>query len=192
MTSTSSAQSAGVPATILLGLDDKQKRHASYFVEDEADRAASAAQVMGMVSLPVTDTELTDLALQLPRGKIFGSGKAFVPFVGEKLFERLSARLPDPTVLKTLRATSKAAEEEAAASNAIAPSLPHDWDTLKIGDLVLATEGEQEGWWEAVITGIASDTLALRWRDWRDEPPFSRQRDQVALMWSPPTTPSSN
>jgi hypothetical protein len=192
MTSTSSAQSAGVPATILLGLDDKQKRHASYFVEDEADRAAAAAQVMGMVSLPVTDTELTDLALQLPRGKIFGSGKAFVPFVGEKLFERLSARLPDPTVLKTLRAAAKAAEEETAASTAIVPTLPRDWDTLKVGDLVLATEGEQEGWWEAVVKNVVGEMFTLQWRDWQDEPVFVRKRDQVALMWSPPTTPSSN
>jgi hypothetical protein len=180
------------PATILLGLDDKHKRHASYFIEGEAERAAAAAQVMGMITLPVTDTELSDLALQLPRGKIFGSGKAFVPFVGEKLFEQLSARLPDPTVLKNLRAAAKAAEEEAASSNAISPTLPKDWDTLKVGDLVLATEGDQEGWWEAVVKGIAGGNLSLRWRDWPDEPPFMRRPEQVALMWAPPETTPSN
>lgn len=192
MTSIFPAPTGDAPAAILIGLDDKQKRHASYFVQEDAERAVAAATTMGMASLPVSDAELSALAAKLPKGKIFSSGKAFVPFVGEALFDQLAARLPDPSVLQALRATAKAAEEDAAAAFKAAHTLPRDWDALKIGDLVLATEGEQEGWWEAVITGIAGEILALRWRDWPDESPFSRQRDQVALMFSPPEATAKN
>jgi len=37
---------------------------------------------------------MADLAAKLPTGKLFSSGKAFVPFVGQALFERLVAYLP--------------------------------------------------------------------------------------------------
>jgi hypothetical protein len=169
-------------ATILLGLDDKDKRHASFFTADQAEEAVHAATKMGMAALPVTDDELSALATKLPKGKIFGSGKAFVPFVGEALFERLAAHLPDPSVLPSLRAAANAAE---AASEPVAKvyNQPKDWGVIAVGDLVLASDGPGEGWWEAVVQAVTGEMFTLLWRDWPDEfPKFVRTRDQIGLL----------
>ncbi len=67
-------------AVVVLGLDDKRKPHASAFTASEAELAVKAAGLMGMQVLrPETDDQRA-LAAKLPRGRIFASGKGFVPF----------------------------------------------------------------------------------------------------------------
>jgi hypothetical protein len=39
-----------------------------------------------------------------------------------------------------------------------------------------------DGWWEATVTEVDNDILVLRWRDWPDEPAFSRPRSELALQ----------
>jgi hypothetical protein len=177
--STSSAQPAS--ATILLGLDDKQKRHASCFTADQSEQAALAAVKMGMAALPVAGDELASLASKLPKGKIFGSGKAFVPFVGEALFEKIAAHLPNRSVLPKLRAAAGAAEQ-ADKPQAKSHTRPKDWGALVVGDLVLANDGDGEGWWESVVHAVTGEMITLTWRDWPDEPRFVRTRDQIGLL----------
>ena len=55
---------------------------------------------------------------------------------------------------------------------------------FKIGSLVLATVAKDAGWWESIVTEVDnnSDVLVLRWRDWPDEPAFSRRRSELALL----------
>ena len=38
------------------------------------------------------------------------------------------------------------------------------------------------GWWKATVTEVDNDVLVLRWRDWPDEPAFSRRRSELALL----------
>lgn len=183
------------PAIILIGLDDKDRRHASWFNTAETERAVGAASLMGMAALTVSTPELAALAGDLPHGKIFGSGKAFVPFVKQTLFEKLVAHLPDQSVLSELRASASAAEvAAAAAAKSKNYRLPKDWSGFKPDDLVLATEGgDQDGWFECVIVDAKDqNALVLRWRDWEDEPTFERRASEVALMWSSPEQPATN
>jgi len=49
---------------------------------------------MEFVVLAVKSEAMAELAEKLPRGKLFTSGKAFVPFVGRQLFDTLVAYLP--------------------------------------------------------------------------------------------------
>lgn len=181
------AASATAPATILFGLDDKRKNHASWFTAEESDDALKAATLMGMVTLPVTTRELTALASDLPHGKIFGSGKAFVPFVKGPLFDKLVANLPDGSDLAQLRA-SAAAAEVANQPAAKTYTIPKDRSVLAVGNLVLASEGEGHGWWEAVVEAVTGEMVTLSWRDWADEPRFVRQRDQIGLLPVPKST----
>ena len=68
-------------AAVVFGLDDAGKPHASAFTAHDAELAEKAAALMGMrVLRPGTD-EQRALAAKLPKGRVFGSGRAFVPFV---------------------------------------------------------------------------------------------------------------
>lgn len=185
------------PALVVFGKDDGGKPHASWFDAEEAPLAMKAAGLMGMVVLPVDKDELRALALKAPHGKVFASGKAFVPFVKAALFEDLVGYMPDPNAWpdrperpakpEKLPRAGKRANSYAAAKDgspsAQKPRYPKDWDAIAVGDTVLACEADQDGWFEAKVVEVKPGAqLTLQWRDWPDLPPFLRKAQQVALI----------
>jgi hypothetical protein len=86
-----SSLSSRKPALVVFGTDDRGKPHASWFDEIEVDLATKAASLMGMQVLPVATEHHHALASKLPRGRLFASGKGFVPFVARATFEKLVA-----------------------------------------------------------------------------------------------------
>lgn len=98
--------------TLIVGLDDRGRPHASRFAVADADVVERAAAMMGMTTLSVESAGLAELAAKLPAGRLFASGKAFVPFVGQELYRRLEAYLPiaqriDPALTPADMAKSK-------------------------------------------------------------------------------------
>ncbi|MBA8910692.1 hypothetical protein [Aminobacter ciceronei] len=186
---------AVAPALILLGRDDAGKAHASWFDGEDAAPAKDAARLMGMAALPVEDDELRDLAVRLPKGKLFTSGRAFVPFVKGETFERLLNHLPEPLkarpvmIPRPAKATEKGTGDN-ASSDAAKPmperptaTRPEDWSKIAVGSLVLAREGKDDGFFEArVVEVIGEGVYRLSWRDWLDYPPFTRKAEQIALL----------
>lgn len=183
------------PALIILGRDEQGKPHASWFADDEATTARKAAALMGMAALAVTSDELRALADQLPHGRLFASGKAFVPFVKGELFTRLAGYLSvSEQVRLEQRGSGAATSEEAAASassglGGVAPSevpagaVGTDWKTLAVGNVVIAFENQDDGWWPAVVVRVASENMyTLRWRDYPDQPTIVRSRKHIALL----------
>nr|BAT27373.1 hypothetical protein [Aureimonas frigidaquae] len=193
-----------LPALIVLGLDDSGKAHASWFDDDEADTARSAASLMGMRSLPADTEALQTIAARLPHGRIFPSGKAFVPFVKAALYEQLAGMLPKGEAAPLRLVAGANGKVAGPAKNAVKASAvgagsggrggeagaasgsedrPADWQKLKAGSVVLITEGDQEGWFEAVIVQDKGDgAYTLKWRDWPEEPTQVRRRHQIALL----------
>jgi hypothetical protein len=179
---------AGRAALILVGLDDQGKPHASWFDANQTDAAAVAADLMGMAVIDITTDELTAIASKLPKGKLFESGKAFVPFVKRTVYEQLATHLGDDyltsAAARVESAQAAASESYAKASKGEAPlHKPEDWSKLLAGDLVLASEDPEEGWFEAVVVeATGDDKLRLRWRDFADLPTFTRGVTEIALL----------
>ncbi len=195
--SSGSARPAVVPAgpvLIVLGKDENGKSHASWFAADEVDLAAKAAGLMGMATLKIENEALFQLAnKQLARGKVFASGRGFVPFVKAPVFDELVKNLPGGKLPK-LKATPKPADEKTKGKAAkggsnkpvkATPPLyprPLDWGSIVKGSLVLAAEPE-EPWCEAVVVDTkAGGLLVLRWRDYDGWPNIVRRREDVALL----------
>jgi hypothetical protein len=163
------------PALIVFGLDDAKKAHASWFGPLDAELAERAAGFMRMRALQVVTAEQRELALQLPQGRIFESGKGFVPFAKMAAYERLSAFIeafdPPPPEL------------EEAALPPVATNVPRRWEDIGVGSLVLACEGEMQGWFEAVVVEDKGESLfVLCWRDWPEEPALVRRVDDLGLL----------
>ena len=187
------APGAALPALIVLGLDDGGKAHASWFGEAEVGMAEKAAGMMGMAALPVADaSDLKGLADQLPQGRVFESGRAFVPFVKRTLYDAIATHLP-PGYQFPVRALDdrpppkpkKASAPDAPESGPTRPEphRPTDWEKIEVGSLVLATEGPMEGWFEARVTKISPEGVCtLRWRDWVDVPALTRKLIHLALL----------
>lgn len=104
-----------VPSFIVLGRDEGGKAHASWFDADDRPAAERAAAIMGMHGLVVDDDGLAAIAGRLPRGKLFASGRAFVPFVKGSTFDQLAARLPVSALTRPVRAAAVSADGDTDA-----------------------------------------------------------------------------
>ncbi len=177
------------PAIILFGNDDSGKPHASSFDIDRRHDAIKAAGLMGFQALAVEGDVLTALATKIPIGKVFNSGKGFVPFVKREIGQQLDQYAEDhPDQLIALPAPVAAADGE---SNVDAlDELPKDWDDIKVGSRVLAQDDPDDGWWEAIVQHVhASGTqghpcamFTLMWEAFPEDGRFVRRFDQVALL----------
>lgn len=187
------------PHTIVLGLDTGGKAHASQFGEAAAALAEKAAGMMGMQLIRVTGDDLEAHAADLPRGKVFASGNAFVPFVARPKYDRLIALAEAAGTLTTPERPAEAtdiADEGASAAGGVAgvegegvePHRPGTWADIMVGSLVLVSEGDTQGWWEAVVLELApadaleDDLFTLSFRDFPDYAKQVSRRADLALL----------
>ncbi|WP_036281124.1 hypothetical protein [Methylocystis sp. ATCC 49242] len=184
------AQDNGEPVLVVMGLDDTRKPHASTFDEADAKLAAKAAGLMGMRVVKLDTAELKALAAKLPRGKVFASGRAFVPFVKASLYASIvaAAGLPAKSPKPARMATASPPDGHSGAGGGDQPpdtaeaTPAKGWGDIGAGSLVLATTGPNEGWYEAVVIEVHGDLLKLQWWSWPDEPLFARKISQVGLL----------
>lgn len=168
-------EAPAAPFLIVFGKDEAGKAHASWFAEADAKLAERAAGLMAMSVLRLSTDEHRAIASVIAGGKIFGSGKAFVPFVKGAAYDQLSA-FPEAYL------AAPPAEPEPLAPVPPITDVPSTRDAITVGSLVLAPE-EESGWFESVIVEIKPEALfVLRWRDWPDLPPFVRRGDNLALL----------
>ena len=95
-------------ALVVFGRDDAGKPHASLFGAADAELAIKAAGLMRFRVLPITTDEHRAVASGLAQGRIFASGRGFVPFCKEGAYtgfaafpEALSAASPRRTRART-------------------------------------------------------------------------------------------
>lgn len=74
------------PALVLFGRDDAGRPRAAWFDASEAKLAAQAAEVMNLRVVQLADDEQRAFADQLTHGRLFGSGRAFIPYIRRELF----------------------------------------------------------------------------------------------------------
>ena len=96
---------------IVFGRDEAGKPHASWFDAASADLALKAADLMQMRVLKVETEEQKALARQLARGRVFATGRAFMPFARESLYRQLVELAGGATGLTTVKASAEGAAE---------------------------------------------------------------------------------
>lgn len=104
-------------ALIVFGRDDKGKAHASRYSEADRIAAMKAAHLMGFKALAVTKDAIRHIADELPQGRLFDSGKAFVPFVKEGRCLALEAhakQFPDDVLILSSEQIAELEAEDAA------------------------------------------------------------------------------
>ena len=176
-----------VPILVVLGIDIDGKPHASRFAEHDAPFVQRAAELMGfhVVRVPPDNAELHGIAAGLPLGKIFATGRAFVPFVRRSAFDKLATLVEGGVTI----------EARAAAGVALVYPLAHMftteavntadalWAKIEVGTVVLAAQPDiyGPGWWEGIVVSIDGDDLTLRWMEAPAEKSFRASRRNVAL-----------
>ncbi len=161
---------------IALGYDEQHKPRAARFTGAEAELVHKAAQLMDLKVYEAATEDLADLAKKLPVGRLYGNGRGFVPNVRQSLYSECIVAL----AVEPQAAVGKDQDELPVATG-----LPRTWDEIAPGHLVIAQEGLDYGWWEAIVIARNGDMFTLRFRDYPKLPKFARHRNAIALM-SPP------
>ncbi|MBB3952356.1 hypothetical protein GGQ76_003670 [Aureimonas jatrophae] len=200
------ASVAPAPAVIVFGLDDTGKAHASAFDASEVALAEKAAGIMGMSIVPITTDAERALAAKVPKGRLFASGRGFVPFVKAALYAELQALAAHhgvaasqpalatpltssggatpPSTSSETNMSNPASQSVAGTGNAIESLQPTHWADIRIGAIVLAAIAPKHcEWFECEVVGTdKADGFTLRYCDWPKEPTFVRQRHELSLM----------
>ena len=175
------------PVLAILGIGKDDKPHAASFSMIDQATVRKAAQAMGMPVAVATDEKSVALALKLPRGRLFATGRALVPLVKAGLYDEvlktLTIEAPSPIVAAPSSASGNG-DRKSAAAHPSQTMATDPWDAIKVGSVVLAQDASDEpGWWEAVVTSIGPDgeTLTLRWRDYPKLPQEKFKRTEVSI-----------
>lgn len=173
MSKNKSKKPAANQIIVLFGVDEHGKTQAARFAANQKDLALKAAGLMKLDAYEVDPATQPELFSKIPAGRLYSNGKGFVPYVRRDRYAKL------------LEALGVQSSEAAAASEEplVAQGLPDSWQSIAPGHLVLAREdGDQDGWWEAIITRCDDEMLTLRFRDYPKLAPITRHRSAIALL----------
>ncbi len=91
------------PATIpdeyfIVGLDEKGKPKGARFPK-MTDPLVSAGLDMYLTGIYPGSPETSELGMKLPRGRLYASGKAFIPSIKRELYEKFVPILENPRTI---------------------------------------------------------------------------------------------
>lgn len=172
---------------ILFGIDNSGKPKAARFGTKHAGLATKAASQLQLRVLPSNDPNVAQIAARLPVGRVHATGRMFVPFVRRDLYEKLLAATPPAAGSQHQAAPppSGTGGQAGGKPSGAPPNLPRTWSEIGIGDLVVAFEDADEGWYEAIVAEANGDMLTLRWRDYPRQRHVVRHRNRLGLLYAP-------
>jgi hypothetical protein len=90
-----SSSNAPAPATplIVLGFDEQQKPRGAKFVDAKPDLVSKAADLMGLKVYEASPPDVAEFAKKLPLGRLYASGRGFVPNIRQSLYSDLVVAL---------------------------------------------------------------------------------------------------
>jgi hypothetical protein len=173
---------------VLFGIDSRGKPKAARFGKEHADLAVKAASQLALQVVAGNDPKVAEIAARLPVGRVHATGRAFVPFIRRDLYDQLLAAAGNGNLAQPPAPPASGASGSAAGSRppGSAPNLPRNWQEIGVGDLVIAQQSLEDGWYEAIVVEANGDMLTTRWRDYPRERKIVRHRLRLGLLYPGP------
>ncbi|MES0871277.1 hypothetical protein [Pseudovibrio sp. SCP19] len=141
------------PALIVFFKDGAEPARGSWYPAELVEDALAGAREMELQALEVKGSELQELAGKVPKGRLFSSGKLFLPRIKDEIFDRLitlhKTQSPTPhlSLVKDAKAATQSEKSETVSPNGSEvdeASLPDDWSKIGVGSMVLTRDIEEE------------------------------------------------
>lgn len=170
----------------VFGIDKEGKPRGARFAEFN-ERALQFTNALKLTGVFPASSAFAELGAKLPPGRLYSSGKAFIPNIKRDLVEKLEAALAaHGDESQKHRPAEEASPESGGPSvrtiSPITHGLPRSWDSIQPGHVVLIHESPVDGWWESTVLERQDEILTLRFRDYPRQPKFQRHISQVALI----------
>lgn len=185
------------PQLFVYGLDEAGKPKGARFSMAEMETVSPIVTAQKLQFFEGNTEELVNLGMKLAVGRIYARGKSFIPNIKRDLYDQIQAG-----VVRSQKGSERSRAEQVKASpaapegdsrTATAPAdvtilpplpsgLPQNWESIAVGNMVLADEGPDEGWWEAIVISRDNEILPLRYRDYPKAPKFERHISTIGLI----------
>jgi hypothetical protein len=185
MTANSTSAARCPSPLVLFGIDNRGKPKGARFGKEHASLAMKAASQLQLQVLAGNDPNVAEIAARLPVGRVHATGRTFVPFIRRDLYDKLVAAAANGNARPTSPPNGSSGASGSTPGGS-APHLPQNWQAIGIGDLVVAQESLEEGWYEAIVVEANGDMLTLRWRDFPRQRRFARHRLRLGLLYPGP------
>ena len=147
--------SAGSPGLIVYGMDDANKARAAHFKKSQVEVATKAAALMRLNVLTVGSPEQAAVAARIPAGRLYSSGKGFVPHVRRDLYAKVLEVAGQTAVAAPIQAFGVAKSSAGQSMSRAAdrkdpvvqsprveppgpvPGYPRNWQDIAVGHLSL-------------------------------------------------------
>lgn len=138
------------------------------------DPAAREAIVKALTGTPaaiflIDAVKLDQIDADFPQGKLAATGKPALMPIKRATYDRLVALCTPAPAAPPLPAV---------------PERPDPYALLKPGSIVLASDGVEDGWWEASVVKLEQNggTLRLKWTAFPDYDEFTKPLHRVAIL----------
>ena len=186
MTANSTSAARCPSPLVLFGIDNRGKPKGARFGKEHASLAMKAATQLQLQVLASNDPKVAEIAARLPVGRVHGTGRAFVPIIHRDLYDQLlAAAAANGNALPTSPPNGSSGAHGSTPGGS-APHMPQNWHAIGLGDLVVAQESLEEGWYEAIVVEANGDMLTLRWRDFPRQRRIVRHRLRLGLLYPGP------
>ena len=170
----------------VFGIDDQGKARGARFAKHH-DGIVNVALDLHLNAVIAASPAFAEAAKKLPEGRLYASGKTFIPNIKPALHDELVQIVRQPgDTSQAYKLDEKTSPDEQSPNvrcmSPITSGLPRSWDAVNVGHMVLAHESPDDGWWEAVVIKREDDILTLRYRDAPKLPTFIRHVTTVALV----------
>jgi hypothetical protein len=170
---------------VLFGIDNRGKPKGARFGKEHASLAVKAATQLQLNVLASNDPKVAEIAARLPVGRVHATGRTFVPFIRRDLYDKLVAAAANGNAHPTSPPNGSSGASGSTPGGS-APHLPQNWQAIGLGDLVVAKESPEDGWYEAIVVEANGDMLTLRWRDYPKARRFAFHRLRLGLLYPGP------
>ena len=167
---------------VLFGIDNRGKPKGARFGKEHASLAMKAATQLQLKVLASNDPKVAEIAARLPVGRVHATGRTFVPFIRRDLYDKLVAAAANGNAHPTSPPNGSSGASGSTPGGS-APHLPQNWQEIGIGDLVVANQSREDGWYEAIVVEANGDMFTLRWRDYPRERRIVRHRLRLGLLY---------
>lgn len=160
----------------VFGVDNEGKPRGARFAEFN-EKVVTATAEMNLTSVHPASAAFAEVAMKLPVGRLYASGKAFVPPIRRDLLGKLKVALATPGDESQVHNAIPAQSDVGVATG-----LPRTWDSIDVGHVVLVDDSPEFGWWPCVVLKREDQLLTLHLRDYPDKGTYVRHIAQVALI----------
>jgi hypothetical protein len=176
---------------VLFGIDSRGKPQGARFRKEHASLALKAATQLQLNVLASSDPKVAEIAARLPVGRVHATGRMFVPFIRHDLYDKLVAAAANGNTPSASRPNGSSGASGSTPGGS-APHLPRNWREIGVGDLVVANQDRDEGWYEAIVIEANGDMLTTRWRDYPRERRMVHHRLRLGLLYPGPRPNAEN